>query len=226
MAQELTLPLEAKSDPPASEEGAQERVKGSIWTVQFSPCGRYLAAGGQDGLVRLWCLVEQKSKVSPAPSPHSSIFSDEPMRRWEGHKGDVMDLAWSKNNFLLSASMDRTVRLWHVSRAACLYVFPHPDFVTSVSFHPKDDRCFLSGSIDGRMRLWSVPEKKVVQWEEVHGLCTAAARHHSAMLVIAGTVGGKCLFYSMEGRSSLTHQESSNWSVRGGKKVTSILPVP
>ncbi|KAI9229624.1 MAG: WD40-repeat-containing domain protein, partial [Piptocephalis tieghemiana] len=185
MAQELTLPLDAKSDssptssstePSSSSSSSspsttitKERVKGSIWTVQFSPCGRYLAAGGQDGVVRLWCLVEQKSRSSPSSSsPSQPIFGVEPMRKWEGHKGDVMDLAWSKNNFLLSASMDRSVRLWHVSRAACLYVFPHPDFVTSVSFHPKDDRCFLSGSIDGKMRLWSVPEKKVLQWEEVH----------------------------------------------------------
>lgn len=33
---------------------------------------------------------------------------------YSGHKADVIDLAWSKANFLLSASIDKTVRLWFV----------------------------------------------------------------------------------------------------------------
>jgi len=33
--------------------------------------------------------------------------------------------------------MDKTVRLWHVSRKECLCTFQHIDFVTSIVFHPK-----------------------------------------------------------------------------------------
>jgi WD40 repeat protein len=58
-------------------------------------------------------------------------------RLFNGHKLDVIDLAWSKADFLLSASIDKTVRLWHVSRNQCLCLFQHPDVVTSVAFHPK-----------------------------------------------------------------------------------------
>ena len=36
-----------------------------------------------------------------------------PYRTYAGHKADVIDLAWSKANFLLSASIDKTVRLWY-----------------------------------------------------------------------------------------------------------------
>ena len=57
--------------------------------------------------------------------------------------------------------MDKTVRLWHVSRGECLCCFQHIDFVTAIAFHPKDDRYFLSGSLDGKLRLWSIPDKKV-----------------------------------------------------------------
>lgn len=52
--------------------------------------------------------------------------------------------------------MDKTVRLWHVSRSECLCAFQHLDFVTSIAFHPKDDRFFLSGSLDCKLRLWNV----------------------------------------------------------------------
>ncbi len=40
-----------------------------------------------------------------------------------GHTADVLDLAWSKSQFLLTASMDKTVRLWHISMDDCLRVF-------------------------------------------------------------------------------------------------------
>jgi WD40 repeat protein len=57
-----------------------------------------------------------------------------PTPRWEfdGHGHDILDLAWSKNNFILSSSMDATVRLWHLSTTKCLRIFVHDDFVTAV----------------------------------------------------------------------------------------------
>lgn len=42
-----------------------------------------------------------------------------------------------QNFFLLSSSMDKTVRLWHISRRECLCCFQHIDFVTAIAFHPR-----------------------------------------------------------------------------------------
>lgn len=73
--------------------------------------------------------------------------------------------------------MDKTVRLWHISRKECLCCFQHIEFVTAIAFHPRDDRYFLSGSLDGKLRLWNIPDKKVAVWNEVEGqskLITAA----------------------------------------------------
>ena len=83
------------------------------------------------------------------------------MREFRGHSSSVLSLAWSKNNFLITGSMDKTVKLWHVDRDRCLQTFEHEDFVTSVKFHPLDDRFFLSGSLDNGVRLWSVLENSV-----------------------------------------------------------------
>lgn len=80
---------------------------------------------------------------------------------YTGHTSDLLDISWSKNYFVLSSSMDKTVRLWHISRKECLCCFQHIDFVTAIAFHPRDDRYFLSGSLDGKLRLWNIPDKKV-----------------------------------------------------------------
>jgi WD40 repeat protein len=67
----------------------------------------------------------------------------------KGHLAPVLDVAWSKSLFLLSSSMDKTVRLWHLSRSECLCFFRHVDFVSAIAFHPRDDRYFVSASLDG-----------------------------------------------------------------------------
>ena len=33
----------------------------------------------------------------------------------------------------------------------------------------QDDRYFLSGSLDGKIRLWNIPDKKVALWNELEG---------------------------------------------------------
>ena len=44
------------------------------------------------------------------------VDTSAPLQSFTDHTGDVIDLSWSASDFLLSASVDKTVRLWHVSR--------------------------------------------------------------------------------------------------------------
>ena len=45
--------------------------------------------------------------------------------------------------------------------------------VTSVEFNPVDDDYFISGSIDGKVRILSIPGCQVVDWTEVREIVTA-----------------------------------------------------
>lgn len=97
---------------------------GLIWTMKFSPDGQFLASGGEDGVVCIWLLtmvdasykaeeccygthdMEAKSISRLNKSNHASIvipdkmlhIEDEPLKRLKGHRGDVLDLAWSNSN--------------------------------------------------------------------------------------------------------------------------------
>lgn len=146
-------------------------------------------------------------------STEDTSISEDPLLLfsiYQGHTADILDVAWSRNHFLLSSSMDKTVRLWHVARVECLCTFFHADFVSTAQFHPQDDRYFVSGSLDGKLRLWNIPDKKVTMWNEVmslpakdseqptHGLITASAFVQNGKFAVIGTYDGRIIFYSTE----------------------------
>ncbi|KFB49055.1 AGAP000142-PA-like protein [Anopheles sinensis] len=170
-------------------------------------------------------LPEPPDDVSPGPfMPHSFCT-------YSGHTSDLLDVSWSKNYFILSSSMDKTVRLWHISRRECLCCFQHIDFVTAIAFHPRDDRYFLSGSLDGKLRLWNIPEKKVALWNEVDGqtkLITAANFCANGKFAVVGSYDGRCIFYNTDQLKYHTqiHVRSTRGRNAIGRKISGIEPMP
>ncbi|XP_075797280.1 WD repeat-containing protein 44 isoform X2 [Pelodiscus sinensis] len=171
------------------------------------------------------------SAADEDPDDKNAPFRQRPFCKYKGHTADLLDLSWSKNYFLLSSSMDKTVRLWHISRRECLCCFQHIDFVTAIAFHPRDDRYFLSGSLDGKLRLWNIPDKKVALWNEVDGqtkLITAANFCQNGKYAVIGTYDGRCIFYDTEHLKYHTqiHVRSTRGRNRVGRKITGIEPLP
>lgn len=189
---------------------------GLIWTMKFSPDGHYLASGGQDGVIRIWRVNQsdgfskglydegKHSLGTKKASPLSVVIPDEvfrieelPLQEFFGHTSDVLDLAWSKSNCLLSSSKDKTVRLWQLGYDECLHVFQHKDYVTCIQFNPADENYFISGSIDGKVRIWGVSERRVVDWADVRDVVTAVSYHPDGNGFIVGSITGTCRFYGV-----------------------------
>lgn len=209
---------------------------GPIWAMEFSRDGKFLATAGRDRVVRVWAVIatqedrkayEEESvgaNAGAAERLSAPVFRPRPIREFSGHTGEILDLSWSKNNFLLSSSMDKTVRLWHLSRDECLCTFKHKDFVTSIAFHPRDDRFFLAGSLDSILRLWSIPDKSVAYSSQIADLVTAVAFSPDGKTSIAGCLNGLCTFYETEGLKFETqmHVRSSRGKNAKGSKITGI----
>ncbi|CAK7355030.1 unnamed protein product [Dovyalis caffra] len=201
--------------------------KGFIWTMKFSPDGQYLATGGEDRIIRIWrvtsvdssCksfisegnsdshLNEDKSSLSPKKRTHSSVVIPEkvfqieetPLQEFHGHTSEILDLAWSDSNYLLSSSMDKTVRLWRVGCNYCLNVFRHSNYVTCIQFNPVDANYFISGSIDGKVRIWGLSEKRVVHWVDVRDVISAIGYQPDGRAFVVGSIIGTCRFYEVSG---------------------------
>ncbi|PIA27425.1 hypothetical protein AQUCO_07800041v1 [Aquilegia coerulea] len=137
-----------------------------------------------------------------------SVFalSEKPLRSFRGHLDDVLDLSWSKSQHLLSSSMDKTVRLWHMASNSCLKVFSHSDYVTCIQFNPVDDRYFISGSLDAKVRIWSIPDRQVVDWNDLHEMVTAACYTPDGQGALVGTYKGNCYLYNTS--ENKLHQKS------------------
>lgn len=78
--------------------------------------------------------------------------------------------------------------------------------MTAIDFHPMDDTLFVSGSIDGKVRLWNVPEQRVVSWQDVHDMVTAVGYSRDGKRAVVGTMRGKCRFYGAGGRTGLEYE--------------------
>ncbi|KAF6812448.1 WD repeat domain-containing protein [Colletotrichum sojae] len=240
LAQELVIPQpeagSEKSTTVTTSNGSRRANNaGAIWASEFSMDGKYFAAAGKDQVVRVWAVIstpeerrrhEEEENANGAAGERLSapVFRSKPVHEFRGHTGEVLDLSWSKNNFLLSSSMDKTVRLWHISRKECLCTFKHKDFVTSIAFHPTDDRFFLAGSLDSTLRLWSIPDKAVAYSAQLSDLITAVAFSPDGKTAIAGVLSGMCMFYDTEGLQHLTqlHVRSSRGKNAKGSKITGI----
>ncbi|XP_029131079.1 WD repeat-containing protein 44 [Cajanus cajan] len=143
-------------------------------------------------------------------------LSEKPCCSLRGHTDDVLDLAWSKSQLLLSSSMDKTVRLWDLETKTCLNTFAHNDYVTCIQFNPIDDDYFISGSLDTKVRIWSISERQVVNWIDIHEMVTAVSYTPDGQGALVGTHKGSCRTYSTQdcvlsqtGTIELRHKKKS-----------------
>ncbi|WCJ26578.1 Transducin/WD40 repeat-like superfamily protein [Euphorbia peplus] len=171
--------------------------------------------------------VEKKKHISSDSTcvifpPKVFKVEEKPLHEFHGHNGDILDLSWSKKRFLLSSSIDHTVRLWQVGCNRCQRVFSHNNYVTCVDFNPVDDNYFISGSIDGKVRIWEVDGCQVVDYTILREIVTAVCYYPDGKGGIVGTMTGNCLFYDIiDNRLELNAQISLQGKKKlAGKRIT------
>jgi len=92
---------------------------------------------------------------------HQSSWS--PQKEWRAHKQLITSIAFSPDGkFLVSGSLDKTVKVWRVKDEHLERLFQHTHWVNSVAFSP-DGQLLAVGCWDGVIRLWRIKNGKIIR---------------------------------------------------------------
>lgn len=118
------------------------RFKDVVYSASFRNDGKLLCAGDATGLV----------SVYDSYNPRTLLLSI----KASSHPTHVSKFHPMENKTLISASDDRTVRLWDISHAydPVLELSGASDYVRSVCFVPNAQHLVVTGSYDGNVRMY------------------------------------------------------------------------
>ncbi|EPS61764.1 hypothetical protein M569_13028, partial [Genlisea aurea] len=192
---------------------------------QFSKLAPLSVVNQRNILLKNTRTSESSCAVLP---PKVFQLSEEPLHEFRGHKGEVLALTWSRNGNLLSSSVDKAVRLWKVGRDDCFGVFMHNNYVTCVEFNPVNDNHFISGSIDGKLRIWEVESGRVIDWIDIREIVTAICYSPNGQGGVVGSMDGNCRYYNVvDNLLQLGAQVSLSGKKKlSGKRVTGLQYCP
>jgi WD40 repeat protein/diadenosine tetraphosphatase ApaH/serine/threonine PP2A family protein phosphatase len=159
--------------------------QGEVTSTDFSPDGKSIVSGGEDGTVRLWTLEGQ--------------LVGQPFR---GHEGGVSSVGFSPDGKrIVSGGGDETVRLWTPEGKPIGQPFRgHEGGVSSVGFSP-DGKSIVSGSYEGPVRLWTLEGKSIGQPFQGHkGGISSVAFSPDGKRIVSGGYDRTVRLWTLEGQ--------------------------
>jgi WD40 repeat protein len=164
----------------------------AVRQAAFSADGRWLLAGDDEGQVVRWGLADGEAEV--LGHHRLSVTGLEVTDGPDPTEGEPL---------VLSASLDRTARLWGQDSGREVAVFSHRAAVARVRFSTDDRRVLTDSELDGSARVWSVePSSRLAyrlpQGGHVWHLAMAAAPPGLALgpgelLIASGSFDGSVL---------------------------------
>ncbi len=171
----------------------EPRQNGTVWSLDVSADGKYLAATCDDSRVTVWNLETFAVAYSfPQPtSTKAAVFNPDgsklatgdrnsTIRIWDiaaeiptpllGHRGTVNALAYSPDGMrLASAGSDGTAKVWNLddTTADPMTLDLHKGPVYGVAFSPDGTRLATTGW-DGTVRIWDAARGAQVQTIKAH----------------------------------------------------------
>jgi hypothetical protein len=155
-----------------------------VLCVAYSPDGNYLAS----------CDFAGAIAIEDFKNPDCSIFLKE-------HTNTVWSVSFSlDSNWLLSASSDRTIKLWSVATKECLHTFTgHEGMVDVAKFIPNTNPpLIISGGGDSTIKVWEVETGKCLQTLVGHSNVVYTLLALSKSMAISGSFDETIKFWDLE----------------------------
>jgi WD40 repeat protein len=118
----------------------------SIDCLAFSADGKFLAAGGQDGKVRVWSILD-----SPLSQGLGGIYALDNAPSW------IDKLAWSPSGNQLAFSLGRYVQIWDADTQTVVTTLPFSNSsVLDLAWQPNGENIAIAG--DGGVKIWNTKD--------------------------------------------------------------------
>lgn len=225
----------------------------SIHALAFTSNGQSLAAGGGDGLLRVWNMANgaevSRTAVhnyfvieSVAFGPADQLITgaqDNSIRISQGPGNAsniipagqqyIMNLALSPNNqWLGSRDAAGQVKLWNRTNQTLAATLPASRKYTALAFSP-DSRWLVTGDEGGRVELWSVPGGKRVQMLNGHSEKIIGVAFRPSGQIISASADGIIRLWPLQ-QSQTRYEAQANPPNSGfpplGKAETNPQPAP
>jgi WD40 repeat protein len=132
--------------------------KGGDYGGALSPNGKLLVTANKDNTARVWEVPVKNERVDAAQNDNTEGLGrvlDAPKWTLAGHRGPVRTASFSPDGrFILTASDDRTARVWDVTTGQEVSVLRgHRKGLLSAAFSPDGSRMVTAGD-DRTARVW------------------------------------------------------------------------
>jgi len=171
-----------------------------IRSVRFSPDGQYLATGGEDRLIHIYDIPNNKINLLT------------------GHEGDIYTLDFTGDGTLLaSGSADNTVRVWDIKKGICVYELQWTTYVPALRISA-NGRFLALGSPKGAVTVFDIENSVVVEFLEGHeDVVYTVAFDPSEYQLLSGSLDKTIKLWELNGLRTMSASERPS---RGVCKTT------
>jgi WD40 repeat protein len=146
----------------------------SIDCLEFSYDGQFLAAGGQNGQVKVW-------RISPELMTAAPVKVLEHSRTWVEH------LAWSPTRNELAFSLGRYVQVWDMAAQEIVATLPfETSSVLAIAWHPQGEALAVSGHL--AVKIWSRDWHSDPKVQELAAAGLAITISHNGQYLAVGSL--------------------------------------